>query len=1486
MSVLTGHRVDLNVVTEIHTGTFKCSMMDGTGVIVHVPHEYHDVMMVTKTATVLGYTVSLKQNDIHLHVNHETGGRIFLHPSLHRGENSVAELFGGLSGWGHASRHLGAPVQIVVEKDMDTALACAATLETSVLTPSDFFQASLKGTFVGPVVVCGCVTDTLIWSGMSMLNVGTILASPPCPPWSGSGVEAGLSCVDGQVFRDMMALCGQSRISHCLVENVPGIVKHPDFSSLIAHAAMNGMKLYIDGVQAVSRVSPVYRERWLATFIHSSIIPGSSQVSTAQAINFASAPFSFTLPGPTMKSAKVIDVLMNADTRVELAVSDDAMLLLERCDMIPRWLNDKVNWSSTRPVLDARTISEDEPMKGIMAQYGSQHELPINHLLNKGLQTQVFRDPIGYRYFSPHEILAALGFPPTTVISSDIKKAWKQSGNAISVHHAFLQLFRTHVLLGPGSPFTCDDPAEIVRKIQQNTICLHVHEPMKDENLWRLQVREVQMSEAVQPFAKKQRTEVSVSPTIPFHVAEQMQAQSTHMLSFEPDFALPMLGSREIGHQLCQGGMVTLKHFQKHWMTVVHGLPRETLQTLVVRALPHAQKSHFACFHMNDDEVQWDQEINCVPACVIDFKPVPLVFTCVCEPLDTMFFDGDVTWTVSTLLAFMAQNLRRNVESLTLRCNDLPTLGNDFLALYEPANFQVKFKATMPGYVAFRPSDMSLKDHKLAPRLNTEIRLVTKSPTHKSTRTLCVPDSGTVATAVQMLFPDLCENTAWQVSVDGQDVASNAPLRGLIAFQVEWKGYRPLQPCDVQVSHYRWSVESPETQVKWTLNPQRWIRSPFRTKAQILRVDEDESIMQIAASFVSHSQLATNIMCQVGGRVIDPATLVRNVPLEEVLNFKITPLLGGAKQQHESVKQRIQSALETHGVSHDKSADRMLAFAAKADLETLAKVISNDDMSFWTAVKDEANRIRFRLVYRSELNSAKKDARSKPPAKFDKKPNQPKGKIDFVPNATNVKIDIANFVDGMDALELIEPSRFGQDKCGLAIMGPSEANKYPLGQKLSVDALAILVIGQTFSSSDEPFHMPAYTKDGTPIIIRAALRQYGDRPVSFKAMMPEVQVSHAASTVVELHIVRKEVSSWRDCSVPLHYLGVHVSAVRGDNLISTWSMKTWSDERKPVPFKDAAYWHGFFRVADEILDQVLARSGIAGIYTTPKSESKRHDERFSVVTMPNKSLQDMQKLAAMHEKALGIVRVKDQYAVRCRREFAPMLRSHLLPESAFVATDTVAADDEMWVLKHVPPIGKQGLDDALVQAKWNARTIRAQGLNRWLVAAKSPPASQHMCINGSIVLIEPLKRSADPQALTVVAKQVKVETVVNGSDGSMTATSSRFQEIRAEMSEQFEQKMALAHQRIESLAAKVDQVQAQQVAATHQVQSDMLHLKEEQQFSKQKISEVEASIVTSGQNIIQTMQAMMQKMQTGIENNMIQLLQPLNDESKRPRVDA
>ena len=143
-----------------------------------------------------------------------------------------------------------------------------------------------------------------------------------------------------------------------------------------------------------------------------------------------------------------------------------------------------------------------------------------------------------------------------------------------------------------------------------------------------------------------------------------------------------------------------------------------------------------------------------------------------------------------------------------------------------------------------------------------------------------------------------------------------------------------------------------------------------------------------------------------------------------------------------------------------------------------------------------------------------------------------------------------------------------------------------------------------------------------------------------------------------------EVSASKDSSVPLLYLGLRTrfEVMRCDVGHGRRGLTTASPShfvKLCTGMDTAAFqihcWTRCFR----------AQTPVSTCYPNPKI--KRRDDRLAVVTLPNCALVDLQKRIVGLDHSLGIVRVREQLAVRCRRENATQLRSVLLPESAYEA---------------------------------------------------------------------------------------------------------------------------------------------------------------------------------------------------------------------------
>lgn len=153
------------------------------------------------------------------------------------------------------------------------------------------------------------------------------------------------------------------------------------------------------------------------------------------------------------------------------------------------------------------------------------------------------------------------------------------------------------------------------------------------------------------------------------------------------------------------------------------------------------------------------------------------------------------------------------------------------------------------------------------------------------------------------------------------------------------------------------------------------------------------------------------------------------------------------------------------------------------------------------------------------------------------------------------------------------------------------------------------------------------------------------------------------------------------------------------------------------------------------------------------------------------------------------------------------------------------------------------------------------------------------------MLIEPIRRHRDQNSVTITARQVNVDTVVTAvPEGVQVASSTRIQEVRAEMSDQMEQKMQAANAKISQLTHALEQFQNTQMQKDQETRSELAAMRNEQAFAKQKISEVEASVVQSGQTVTQTMQQMMSQMQQSLEHSMKSYMcRDSSEECKRPR---
>ena len=1452
----------------------------GSKGILHTDMEWSKCLVVGIQVSVKDFRMQLYEGELHFYATKNESALIFLHPSEKRGPIQTIETFAGLAGWTQVMEHFGDKPSILVEADPETARVCAKQLGAPCIRAREYVEKVITGEDMPCCVLVEKVEEPMVWVAAGVANVGKMVGSPPCQPWSGAGCNKGLSSDDGRAFQSCLEWAAFMQFMVVVLENVAGLPKHDDFKPMIQDIAAKGLVLQLHGVFSCHQLLPVKRDRWLGTFVHRSCEVDANPVRMANYMNFTGCMFSCIATLPKVGFFDVEHKNYGKHERELLEIPPGALEMLGNHDLAPWWLKSKIANGSHENVIDGRVVKMDQQCPCFMASYGKQHELDMQLLKAKGLQTVLLADKDGKRMWSPWEMLAALAYKPETVLSADLHTAWKQAGNGLSAAHAWLAIQKTVVMLGVASPWNGQtDPIKHVQEVLAARIHMSKYETCKDGEFWML-------SECnKEPSTKKAKRDQEVEPTVPFTV-EEADPVATKAFERCPLFvqtddprwnaAVACLGSSK---------MVLLEHMEKHWVMFVNATADDSVANAIQKGLPHAKPEHFQSLRMEDRDVQWVQKLPDKACQTIVFEPVYKDVVCSEKSLNLQIkVQSDVTWSVRTTIAYVACEIGCNPDAVVLLHKNIMMPDTAFLAEYDTVDFDMKFKACLPAYVSWEPKGKQVKDLGFVPSAK-DVRWCARHPNRKVVRTCAADGSMTVGAMMKALFPDLHANTPWSVFSKGRECTADAHVNGFDDIQIQWNGARPLPVTDV--NKVRWSQEIDTPSVQARINEDYKIlivRSPFRIRPQDLKCPMQVTIAEMAASYLNMSRVMSSMVVSQNGQVVDPMLKAGEVNEDWVLDIRVCPMLGGGKQEKiEAVKNKLKVMLAERGVPSDKMEERVTGLMSKVQQDKLQNLGDPQAPGTWNELKELASAAQFRLITPAELKLLQQaNRKNKPAGKNEEKEAKVKKIKTFSPEAHAIRVDPAHFQAEGHQVQMLEVGRFGPDQSGLCIVTPDEARRCMQMGARSADPLALLVIGEGVQSIGNTFSLPAHLSNGSPVIVKACLLQFGDVQIDFQLQLPMAEVTQMESTVIEFGIHKKFVGNWQDTAVPLHYVGVHVPALRGNNLLAVWSVKAWSNS-KVVHHNQADHWHGYFRIADSLLQQVLSRSGSVGIFMNPKTADRKHDPRFTMVNLPNKQLQEVALKADTCQKALGIVKIGDGFAIRCKREDAASVRAQLLPDSAYVETATFTSDQVLFVAKNVPQVGREELTEALQKTGWDATAVRPQGMNRWILAAKGEPNSSHVVINGAIMMVERLQRPTDSVPITMVAREVRVNTT---NENGIVSTTFRFAEFRAQVEAQISQavetKLQVANSKIEQLSQALHDVQTKTESAHTSLANDLGHVREEQAFTQKKLAEVETSVAASSHQIIAQMQSMFSKMQANMEQTVQSLV---NDPEKRQRTE-
>lgn len=213
--------------------------------------------------------------------------------------------------------------------------------------------------------------------------------------------------------------------------------------------------------------------------------------------------------------------------------------------------------------------------------------------------------------------------------------------------------------------------------------------------------------------------------------------------------------------------------------------------------------------------------------------------------------------------------------------------------------------------------------------------------------------------------------------------------------------------------------------------------------------------------------------------------------------------------------------------------------------------------------------------------------------------------------------------------------------------------------------------------------IPAKDAKGNPML--AVLLNFGDERIVCGTNVPSASVAELQTATLEVKVFRQLVANWDDTQNALNFLVLMLPELRSGQVIASWSLKYYSQDRQVVSHGKAQYLHGFLKIPMEHLECTLRRSGTAGVFIQCKGDNHRPDPQFGIVPLPGQTLEEAQSLANKIDQVLGIVTMgsQDAYALRARREYIHIIKKQALPQSLSMQEGIIPPGSTWFYLKSV-----------------------------------------------------------------------------------------------------------------------------------------------------------------------------------------------------------
>ena len=1456
-----------------------------------------------------------------------------IHNRMQKKDLKIVELYAGMGSWSFAHKAMRVHgTTYMVEKDLQVAKCCSKTHGLPLVTIDEAFSMLMGH---GKIPINGCifhgeVENPKLWTILSIIGISYMCLSPPCQPWSSVGKRMGLASKDGKSWAIVIKGAEEIGIDALVCESVPGFKTHEHAKHLTQFAKQCGFTMSIGNIIPVDHSLPIVRSRWICIFVRTVI---AKQITPDQQIRAQNVrlPIYPDIGGLRGRDAYIPNFLQHEIC--EVAIPHEAKECLINPNMIPSWWK----WNSSddpKDVWNARILNPDSNLTGVMAAYGNQHTLDHQLLTEHGLCTIVLpfdNDPdpnFKGRYYHPWEAAAALGWPAYIALPCDIVAARHITGNGLTTLQAVLGIYQLHKLLGEMTPFgnidgiqqICDRVIDarpsltcMTRGMSEGYRVLQFVPDVRTENTTYFG------SEICQPTAKRAKIDhTTVSDTIKFVVHEGTGSHDhEHAVPLPNNIQMKEITKDQIIMWLCDNIAkkpmdqkpgrflpMAINAIGKVWVYIGWTFEEHRIHDSLKIALPHFQDEHVVCIKMGGIMIQPKTVPREVTSLMLDveFKQldIPLRF----GDSDQIYtLKMDATNTIEDLFAIVGP--RVNVSVRDLYCYDGSILmeSSQYVACRQSEALNIAWKPKMVMSVHLVQPNMDNRDMNVFPTHSDVvctsgsklIRFAARHPIWTTVRTVARNTHATIQDIVNGLFPDLAVDVKPIVYIKGEVIQHDMQICAMgeiTRFQLDMQSCRPMPIIDVHVMDSCKENECTIEQIHKGLR--RWVKSPFRVRAREITVNPMQTLTEFAAAYFAQSSTVQTIMPLANGKLIDPRTLFRETNPEVVLEFRCCALPGGAKS--DDTKKQLIILLKEKGVPGEKVGDRAVEILEKIGIDKVKNALAQAPIPCWTQLKSLANTAKVRMIHVDELKAHQRESRQRSiQEKVVNEPNPKKAKQSEpeVLDLGDVCIAIENFQVKGHGVNLIPSNQFGKDACGLAVISKDQVGSFLPTSTLSCDPLALLVIGYPAIPGHTLISVAATKAKGTPVMLPATLLNYGEDCIEYKMCAKAINIPEIKTVVLEFHIEREYTSDWSATQNTLQFIGKHFQDLRNGGTLSSWAIRPFDKNRKQVQHQQASSIHGFLRVSDDKLKQVLGKSGTEGIFVTPKTDEKQLDPRYAAVVLPGASFEDAKSKALHYKPSLGIVMIKKQFAVRVAKESLHDPRLALSPEAIFIPSGhNVNSNARLWIMTQVKAsFAHDELTKGLRASGWDATALKQTGSEAWLIAAEGQPPAPYLNLNGNIVLIaEKERRNQNVQNFTKmeIKAQPYIPMPMDDSSSVCTTASSvtRFDDLKKELQSQInatiDEKMQGAQHTIEQVQKKMAENDSKLEAFERNTVAQFNTIKMDQQA-------LANTLQTTSEGILGRMQSMFQQFQQETEKGFTMLQQQLeakvdNDDSKRPKL--